>query len=167
MGKSKMRHEQLTRTDSYTKVGIPAAWPTSPQLAPLPAQEIEPAPAAEPMSPTPSAPDVPAAVGGMIAASYVMLVGTFALATVASAYSVYMITISFVCLAAYFTVPWLFLRQEPKSGRRPSLDRFMRDGMDTFTGHSSGGAALVQMMIVPVLLTLGAAGMGIAAAIIM
>jgi hypothetical protein len=43
----------------------------------------------------------------------------------------------------------------------------MRDGMDTFTGHSSGGAALIQMLIVPVLLTLGAAGMGIAAAIIM
>jgi hypothetical protein len=103
----------------------------------------------------------------MIAASYVVLVGTFALATIASAYSVYMITISFSFLVAYFAVPWLFLRQEPKSGRRPSLDRFMRDGIDTFTGHSSGGAALIQMMIVPILLTLGVAAMGIAAAIIM
>jgi hypothetical protein len=43
----------------------------------------------------------------------------------------------------------------------------MRKGMDTLTGHCSGRAALVQMMIVPVLLTLGVAMMGIAAAIIM
>jgi hypothetical protein len=70
-------------------------------------------------------------------------------------------------LVAYFTVPWLFLKQEPKTGRRPSLDRFMRDGMETFTGHSTGAAALVQMIIVPVLLTLGVAMMGIAAAIMM
>jgi hypothetical protein len=78
-----------------------------------------------------------------------------------------MITISALFLVAYFTVPALFLRQEQKNGRRPSLDRFMRDGIETLTGHSTGGAALVQMLIVPVFLTLGVAVMGIAAAIIM
>jgi hypothetical protein len=103
----------------------------------------------------------------MIAGSYVALLGTFALATVASAHSIYMITICALFLMAYFTVPWLFLKQEPKVLRRPTLDRFMRNGMETLTGHSTGGAALVQMMIVPVFLTLGVAAMGIAAAIIM
>jgi hypothetical protein len=103
----------------------------------------------------------------MIAGSYVMLVGTFALGMVASAYSIYMISISFMFLAAYVGVPYIFFRQERGTTRRPSLDRFLRQGMQTLTGHCTGPAALVQMMIVPVLLTLGAAGMGIAAAIIM
>jgi len=34
--------------------------------------------------------------------------------------------------------------------------------MDTLTGHSSGRDALIQMMVVPVLLTLGLLAMGIA-----
>lgn len=37
--------------------------------------------------------------------------------------------------------------------------RFLRQGMQTFAGHCSGRASLVRMMIVPLLLTLGAAGM--------
>jgi hypothetical protein len=157
-----MRHEQISAKDSYTKVDVAAVWPASREVAPVPVAD-----AAAAFEPTAAAPDVPASVGVMIAGSYVVLVGTFALATVASAYSVYMITISFMFLAAYFTVPYLFFKQEPGKARRPSFDRFMRKGMDTLTGHCSGRDALVQMMIVPVLLTLGVAMMGIAAAIIM
>jgi hypothetical protein len=41
----------------------------------------------------------------------------------------------------------------------------MARGLDTFTGHSSGKDALVQMLIVPILLTLGLLAMGIAGAI--
>ena len=160
-----MRHEQISAKDSYNKVDIAAVWPASAQVAPVPVLDLDEAP--RPFEATPAAPDVPASVGAMIAASYVMLVGTFALATVASAYSVYMISISFMFLAAYVGVPYIFFRQERWTGRRPSLDRFLRQGMETLTGHCSGRAALVQMMIVPLFLTLGAAGMGIAAAIIM
>jgi hypothetical protein len=162
-----MRHEQLLVKDSHRKVEIAAVWPAGVQIVPLPILDIDEAPAPVPTGPSPAAPDVPAAVGVMIAGCYVALLGTFALATIASGYSIYMITISALFLVAYFTVPWLFLRQEPKSGRRPSLDRFMRGGMETFTGHSTGRDALVQMLIVPVFLTLGVACMGIAAAIIM
>ena len=43
----------------------------------------------------------------------------------------------------------------------------MRDGMNTLTGHSTGGAALVQMMIVHDLLTFGVLLMGVAAAMMM
>jgi hypothetical protein len=156
---AEMRHEQISAKDSYTRVEVAAVWPARTGSA------VEQP--AHPFEGTAAAPDVPASVGVMIASSYVALVGTFALATVASAYSVYMITISFLFLAAYITVPYLFFRQERSNIRRPSLDRFLRQGMDTLTGHCSGRAALVQMMIVPVFLTLGAAGMGIAAAIIM
>ena len=159
-----MRHEKLRVTDSHEKVDIAAVWPAGAQIAPLPILDIE-APAASMAGPAPAAPDVPGAVGVMIVGSYAVLLGTFALGTIGSAYSIYMITISALFLVAYFTVPWLFFRQEPKNGRRPSLDRFMRDGMETLTGHSTGREALVQMLIVPVFLTLGVAAMGITAAI--
>jgi len=111
---------------------------------------------------------VPAAVGKLIIGSYVTLLGTFALATVGSSYSIYTIVICALFLVAYFTVPWLFFKQERAvAGSRPTLDKFMQDGMETLTGHSTGGEALVQMMIVPVFLTFGVIAMGIAAAIIM
>jgi hypothetical protein len=163
-----MRHDQIAARDSYTKVDVAAVWPAGAQIAPLPVPDIAERPAAEQgFAPTPAAPDVPAAVGKLIVASYAGLLGAFAFATVASAYSVYMITISGLFLVAYFTVPWLFLRQEPKGAARPSFERFLREGMDTLTGRSTGGAALVQMLVVPVLLTLGALAMGVAAAIIL
>jgi hypothetical protein len=37
----------------------------------------------------------------------------------------------------------------------------MRTGLQTLTGRSRGGDALLQMLIVPVLLTLGLAAIGI------
>jgi hypothetical protein len=39
--------------------------------------------------------------------------------------------------------------------------------MDTLTGRTSGGAGLVQMLVVPVLLTFGALAMAVIAAIYM
>jgi hypothetical protein len=64
----------------------------------------------------------------------------------------------------FFTVPATFFRVE--GGRRPSFEPFLAQGMDTLTGHSSAGAALVQMLIVPVSLTIGVTAIGIAAAFI-
>jgi hypothetical protein len=160
-----MRHEQLAAKDSFTKVDVAAVWPASAQVAPLPVLDVDETPARSAFTPTPAAADVPAAVGGLIVSSYAALLGSFALATVSSAHSVFMIVICGLFLVAYFTVPYLFFRQEPKAGPRPSLARFMRHGLDTSTGHSSGAAALVQMLVVPVLLTFGALAMAIIAAI--
>ncbi|HEX8533814.1 MAG TPA: hypothetical protein VF662_06570 [Allosphingosinicella sp.] len=162
-----MRYEQTRAKDSFTKVDVAAVWPTSATMAPLPLLDSEEVSEGAVFSPTAAAPDVPAAVGKLIVCSYVGLLGAFALATVASSYSIYMMTISALFLVAYFTVPWLFFRQEPGQEARPSFDRFMQNGMETLTGHSTGGAALVQMMIVPVLLTFGVLLMAIAAAVIM
>jgi hypothetical protein len=159
-----MRHEQISAKDTYSKVDIAAVWPAGAQVAPLPIPDVE---QATHQQATAAAPDVPAAVGKLIIASYVTLLGSFALATVASAYSIYTTVICALFLVAYFTVPWLFFKQERVEGRRPTLESFMQDGMQTMTGHSTGGEALVQMMIVPVFLTFGVICMGIAAAIIM
>lgn len=153
-----MRHDQIFAKDSYDRIDIgkvAAVWPARAQVPPLPLAEADAAPAAAPFLPTPSCPDVPVGVGKLIVAAYVGLIAAFAAVTVGSAYSLYMITISALFLVAFFTVPILFLAQEPKSGRRPSFERFMAEGMGTLTGHCSGNAALVQMLIVPVSLTMG------------
>ena len=172
-----MLHEQVLEKSSFDRVKIAAVWPAGPQLIPLPLLELE---EAEPASnsaqvsetdlkdafvPTPAAPDVPAAVGGMIVAAYAALIGAFFVATAGSAQSIFAITISALFVLIFFAVPRIFLAVEPKTGRRPSFDQFMRKGMETLTGHNTGGAALVQMLIVPVFLTFAALAMGIARAI--
>ena len=158
-----MRHEQILDRDSYTKVDVAAVWPVGGQVVPLPVPDVAQAPAPEVhAAPTPSCADVPASVGGLIVASYAGLIGAFAVATVGSAHSWYMITISALFVVAFFTVPRIFLGIEPKQGARPDFDRFMAEGMQTLTGHSSGSAALVQMLIVPVSLTLGILAMAVA-----
>jgi hypothetical protein len=161
-----MRHEQIAASGSYNKIDIAAVWPVAPQVAPVPVPDAVEPEGRAPFAPTPSAPDVPAGVGVMIVASFVSLLAAFAFATVGSAHSIFMITISALFLVAFFTVPRIFLKIEPKSGARPTLERFMAEGMETLTGHSSGRAALIQILIVPVLLTFGALAMGIAASFI-
>jgi hypothetical protein len=155
-----MRHEQVLDREGYSEVDVAALWPAQ-QLVPLPLPDIQ----ARGFAPTPAAADLPAAVGGLLFAAYAALIGAFALATVGSARSIFAVTISALFVVMYFTVPRIFFGVEPKAGRRPSFDRFMREGIQTLTGHSRGRDALVQMLIVPVLLTLGALAMGVAAAI--
>ena len=155
-----MRREQFARQD-YDAIDIAAAWPTSTQIAPVPIPELERIGERQKFRATPAAPDVPAAVGGMIAASYAGLIVALAVATVGSAESIFVIVIAGLFVTTFFTVPRIFFAVERDSGVRTSLDAFLRDGMDTFTGHNSGKAALVQMLIVPVLLTLAVLAMGI------
>jgi hypothetical protein len=167
-----MRHARELDKASYSKVHVAAVWPST-NLVPLPILDVEEPQRAPPQAearvaafmPTPAAPDMPAAVGAILFAAYAALIGAFALATVASAYSIYMITISALFVVTFFTVPRIFFGIEPKAGRRPSLGRFMHDGVQTLTGHSSGKDALVQMLIVPVFLTFAALAMGVAAAV--
>ena len=161
-----MRHEQIADKGSYKKVDVAAVWPVAPQMAPVPVPDVSETMQREAMAPTPAAADMPAGVGVLIVAAYASLIGAFAFATVASAHSVFMISISALFVVAFFTVPRIFFNVEPKAARRPSLDRFLAEGMETLTGHNSGRAALVQILIVPVFLTLAALAMGIAASFI-
>lgn len=162
-----MRHEQIKQAESYNKVDIAAVWPASAQVAPAPIPEAEPAFSPETFRAAPAAPDVPAGVWRLLVAAYAGLLATFALATAGSAQSLFAIAICAVFLVAFFTVPRLFLAQEPKSGRPTTFEQFLAEGMETLTGHSSGAEALVQMLIVPAFLTLGVVAMGIAAAVYM
>lgn len=108
-----------------------------------------------------AAPDVPPAVGGLIAAVYTVLLAALFVATAGSLSSIFAIAMAAVFLAVFFTVPAIFFVVEGDSSRRPSLDTFMQRGLQTYTGHSSGSAALVQMLVVPVFLTFGVVGIGI------
>ena len=160
-----MRHEQVADKASYQKVDIAAVWPASAQVAPLPVPDVEMQ--AEPFRAAAAAPDVPAGVGVLIAGSYAALVGALAVATMGSKESLFQLAIVVTFLIAFFAVPRLFLGLEPSDGRRPTMGRFMAQGIETLTGHCSGRAALVQMLIVPVLLTFAALAMGVIAAIAM
>jgi hypothetical protein len=75
----------------------------------------------------------------------------------------FMIVVSGLYVAIFFAIPRIFLRVERDPSRRPDLARFMAEGMDTLTGRMSGAAALVQIYVVPVLLTLGILVIGLAA----
>jgi hypothetical protein len=161
-----MRHDQISKRQSYTKVDVAAVWPASAQVAPVPMPEAQESQATD-FSPTPAAPDVPAAVGGLIVASYFALIGAFALATLGSGRSIFAIAVVLFFAVSFFTVPRIFFGVEPAAGRRPSFQAFLYQGMETMTGHSGGKDALIQMLIVPVLLTFGALAMGVAAAILL
>ena len=167
-----MLHETILDRSRPMPVNVAAVWPVSPMIAPLPITELSeplhPEPrSVEPQRPTPAAPDGPGGVGVMIVLCYGGLVAALAAASIASRESAFAIAIAALFLVAFFTVPRLFFGIEPARGRRQSLDGFLDKGMETMTGHSTGAAALVQMLIVPVMLTLGIAAMGVAAAIYM
>lgn len=153
-----MRHEKIAEAQIAA-----AAWP-----APLEALVLCEPPLAEAAStaelqtgPTPAAPDVAAGVGGMIVGSYAALILVFFALFTGSATALFMVCIAAGFAVAFFTVPRIFFAIEGDKSRRPSLPAFMRRGLATATGHSSGRDALIQMLIVPVLLTLGLAIMGI------
>ena len=161
-----MYREQLVAKQGYDSMDVAAVWPTSASVAPFLVPEMEPIHQRLDFRTTPAAPDVPAAVGGLIAASYAGLIAALAVATIGSAESIFVIVVAALFVVAFFTVPRIFFAVERDSGVRASFDDFLNKGMDTLTGHNSGKAALVQMLIVPVLLTLGVLAIGITIAMV-
>jgi hypothetical protein len=137
-----MRHEQLKDQGSFEVVEIPAN--EGPAAAALAEVEL-----GRRTGPQAAVPDVPPA-GGL------MMVGQ----------GPFMIAIDAMFLLAFFAVPAIFLKQERDPSRRPTMSRFLAQGMQTYTGHVSGGGALAQMFIVPVLLAFAVLAIGIIAAIV-
>lgn len=153
-----MRHERI----SQAKIAA-AAWPTTleglmlaePEAAtPVAAPEVQ-------SGPTPAAPDMAPGVGRLLIAAYVYLVLVLFSFFTGSLTAMFSVTVAAGFVAIFFTVPRIFLAIEPKTGRRPSMPEFLERGIDTFTGHSGGREALLQMLIVPVLLACGLLAMGI------
>ena len=161
-----MRHDSLKDRENFDTVDVAAVWPASAQVAPLPIPEAVDGCEEQVVRSTPAAPDVPAAAGFMIAGTYVALIAALAMATAGSGKSLMAIVIAFFFVFTFFSVPAIFFGVEGAEHGRRSFSKFMEDGMETLTGHNSGRAALVQMLLVPVLLTFGVICMGIAAALI-
>lgn len=158
-----MRHERIN------EAGIAAAaWPSTLEGLIL-AEPEAPTPVdleAETHSlPTPAVPDVAASVGRLIVAAYATLIGVFFAFFTGSALALFSVVIAAGFVTIFFVVPRIILGIEPDSSQRPSFPIFLDRGLETLTGHSTGRDALVQMLIVPVLLTLGLLAMGIVGAI--
>ena len=155
-----MLQQRLTPTDVAAELPIAAAWPNpTPEAAVAPPAANDAAP--EPFEPTAALADVPAGVTGLVAGSYAALILVFFALFANSPLALFSITICAFFVAIFFAVPKIFLAVEAAPVRRPSFARFLHTGIDTLTGRSSGRDALVQMLIVPVLLTLGLGAMGI------
>jgi hypothetical protein len=127
----------------------------SPRVVETTADEDIASPASVPFRSAVAVPDVPAAVGILLFTCYLALIGALAIATAGPGESKFALVIAALFVGAFFAVPRLILAQEPPDGARVTMDQFLARGMETFTGHHSGRAALVQMFVVPVLLTLG------------
>ncbi len=145
-----MRHEQIENAGPYDA------------LEPVDFQ-IERTRSKVPFRSALAVPDVPTAVGRLLVTAYAMLLTVFAVAFAHSKDSLFALAICAVFLTMYLSVPRIFLGVEPKLGKRPDLDTFLYNGLETYTGHCSGKDAMVQILIVPVLLTLCAFIMGIVA----
>lgn len=153
-----MYHEQLKTRDAFKVVEISTLdGPASAALAELELGRGRLAEAA--------VPDVPRAIGVMMAATYAAIVALFALTIATAGQSLFVIAIDVVFLVAFFAVPTIMLKLERDPARRPSLSRFMAQGMQTYTGHVSGAGALAQMFIVPVLLAFAVLAIGVIAAL--
>ena len=155
-----MRHVELKERESFDLVDVAAIWPAAGTAAPAPLDEVE---AALEARATAAVPDMPAGVGKAIVAVYAALIGVFFLTMARGAEATFMIVVSALYTVMFLAVPRLFLKVEPDRSRRPDLARFLDKGIDTWTGHMSGSSALVQIFVVPVLLTLGLLVIGLAA----
>ena len=141
-----MRHNQLKDPKSFNVVDAAA---------------IDEQSQAEPAQPERAVPDVPAAIGLGLIAVYASIVGLFALTIATAGQGPFMIAIDIMFLAAFFTVPIIILKEEKDPARRPSLGRFIAQGMQTYTGHISGGGAIAQMFVVPICLAFGVLAIGL------
>lgn len=145
-----MRHQELRNRDAYDVVDAGDV---------VTAALIQPEP--RHTKPTAAVPDMPAAAGSFMVAVYVALMGAFALTMAGDGITSFAIVIGAFYLFMFFAVPAVFLGVEADAVRRPSLAEFLEKGIDTATGPISGAGALVQMLIVPFLLTLAVVAMGI------
>jgi hypothetical protein len=146
-----MRHTQIAAKESYHIRTFPAEAASASLPPALPA-------APEPFRSATAIPDVPITVGRLMVAVYFTMIVVLAIGLGGDRDIDFALTVVGLFFIAYFAVPRILLGIAPKAGAQPSLDRFMRDGMMTYTGHTGGKAALVQILIVPVCLLIAMVG---------
>jgi hypothetical protein len=155
-----MKYQRLDVETCVENEAVAAVWPTAAldKMAP-------PATAAtaktDTFAGTPAMAGVAIGVCRLIVGSYAALILVFFALFANSPAAMFAIAICAFFVGMFFAVPRIFLVVEAAPQRRPSFDRFMRTGLATLTGRTGGRDALLQMLIVPVLLTLGLAAMGV------
>lgn len=154
-----MKHDHVKARDGFDILDAAEIWPRADALGAPALAEVEQAF----VRAAPAAPDVPPAVGRVIVGVYAALVGILFLTMARGAEATFMIAVSGLYVAIFLAVPRLFFAVEADPSRRPDLAAFLARGIDTWTGHLSGGAALVQILLVPVLLTACLLAIGLAA----
>ncbi|WP_421854902.1 hypothetical protein [Novosphingobium sp.] len=113
-----------------------------------------------PMMSEAAVPDLPSEIGLMILGSYGAIMAAFLALFMRSADAAMMVVISTGYVVMYLTVPSLFLKTESRSGRL-SMAKFMADGIETWTGHVGGRAALVQILSIPLTIACAVTAIGI------
>ena len=160
-----MRYQPIDSKPAGLDAQVAAVWPSFEEaLLARQAPERDDAvldESARAFSPAAAAPDVPAAVGRLIVAPYVALLGVFFALFAGSPLALFSIAVCAVFVAMYLAVPRIFFAVEADPARRPSLSQFMHSGIQTLTGRTGGRDALIQMLIVPVLVTFGLMTIGI------
>ena len=107
-----------------------------------------------------AAPDVPAAVGLMILGVYALIMAAFLVLFARDTEAGLMVAISGAYFTVYLAVPAIFFRAEGRSGDI-NLQRFLKDGLETWTGHVGGHEAIVQILLIPVALAIAITAIGI------
>jgi hypothetical protein len=95
--------------------------------------------------------DLPPAIFRAMAALFFGFLGVLTVG-LAEPHLVVPMGVNFAFLTAFFAVPALCARQITGKSRSPSWSEFMRKGIQTATGHSSGGEAVVLVLILPALI---------------
>lgn len=105
-------------------------------------------------------PDVPAAVGWMIIGAYALIMSSFLLLFARDLEAGLMVAISGVYFTVYLGVPAVFFGTEGRSGDI-DLRHFLKDGLNTWTGHVGGHEAIVQILLIPAALLVAITSIGI------
>lgn len=125
----------------------------------IPAEALD-VPVRPPMMGEAAAPDLPREIGLMILGSYGAIMAAFIALFMRSADAAMMVVISALYVAMYLSVPAIFLRTESRSGRL-DMPRFMANGIETWTGHVDGRAAIIQILSIPLTIAGAVTAIGI------
>ena len=138
-----------------------------------PAQNIVPQPqiesfvyriretAAEPQTTSAARTHLNGAVHKIYVLCWAALFSIFALTFAGDRYALFMVAVAVLSSSSLFIVPGLILRTERRAGLTPrdapaSLGEFLHSEFDTLTGRINGVEALIQVLRVPVCLSIGA-----------
>jgi hypothetical protein len=107
---------------------------------------------------------LPVAAPAIAVAGYIGILASFWLSFAGDTSAALSISVSTFYGAVFFGIPYFMLRTAAKHGastERPTLAEFVRGNFDTIYGRIGGGAALVQVAIVPVGLAFGSLAIGL------